>query len=549
MHFETRTSVGLLFIGSLLMAACADNAAGPGQLPACAAAGTPIALSVAGYMSVDPATDSGCVTFAANTSTTDSAEYLVLPQSAGGNPGTSASFALQSATPAVVASLFASGITPSRSRGSAALTFDRMLRRLERNRNYATVGRAQTSPPIAQSPPAPGSLRTFKVCNNNTCSSFTTVGARAQSVGTHIAIYIDTLAPSPGLDATTLDALKQVFDTRLYDLDTTTFGGVSDIDNNSVVLVLMTNVVNKLVTKAQCTNSGYVAGFFFPADLDPSFAAQFNNGEIFYSIVADSLGTLSCSHKASEVASTTPVTFTHEFQHMINFVQHVLRNGGDSEDGWLDEGLSKYAEEIAGRSYLPDSQAAFSRYAIGSVYDAYQYLASPGTSPLLIPADTGTLAEVGASWLFVRYLVDQFGDSVAGKLVRTASIGTANVATHTGQPFATTVSRWGLANWVSDLPSFAAPAELQYKIWHFRATFSSLHSQDPADFPLAFPLVPVAAGGNAISVTGALWTGSGVYVRALQAPGGAAFTLRLRSSDGSAVNPAVVPRLNIVRIR
>src|SRR6266550_9138632 len=93
---------------------CADNNSGgiglpvgermcqrlvrPGTLPSCGTQGTQLTLAVAAFTSIDPATDSGCVTFAANTSP-DTVEYLVLPWSAGGNTGSSAPFALESATP------------------------------------------------------------------------------------------------------------------------------------------------------------------------------------------------------------------------------------------------------------------------------------------------------------------------------------------------------------------------------------------------------------------------------------------------------------------
>jgi len=366
-------------------------------------------------------------------------------------------------------------------------------------------------------------------------------------VGTHIAVYVDTLAPSP-IDSATLNALKQVFDARLYPLDTATFGNVSDIDANSVVIVLMTGTVNHLISKTQCAG-GYIAGFFFSGDLDPAFASQFNNGEVFYSVVPDPNGTLSCAHTNTDVENLTPVIFTHEFQHMINFVEHVLVRSANSEEGWLDEGLSKYAEEIAGRSYLPDSQQAFSRYAFNSVADAYDYLAAPGSSPLMIPADTGTLAEVGASWLFTRYLVDQFGAALPGQLVQSSLHGSANISARTGQPFATIVSRWGFANWVSDLPGFTAPAELRYTTWHFRATYASLHAQDSTDFARVYPLVPVRSAGNAVNVSGTLWSGSGAYVRVVQKPGDPAFTLHFSGSSGSPVSPLVFPRLNVVRIR
>jgi len=538
--------------GVLALTACSESSAGPSPLPSCGAHGTQLSLAVGADTSLNPTTDSGCVTFAANTSP-DTAEYLVLPWSGGGAPGSSAPFVLQSAAP--VASLSVSRLAPAPpdTRGATPLAFDHFLRELGRSRRYppvdrsapaATTGLPQPSP--AAGPPVVGSKRAFKVCANSTCSTTVNVRAVAQAVGAHIAIYIDSLAPSPGLSAADLDSLKTVFDTRLYTLDTVTFGHVSDIDSNTVVIVLMTNQVNKLTPKSQCT-SGYIAGFFFPGDLDPAFAASYNNGEIFYSIVADSTGTLSCAHKPSDVRYGTPVTFTHEFQHMISFVEHVLVRNGNSEEGWLDEGLSKYAEEIAGRSF--GDNAHFSQYAFGDAYDSYQYLLATGDSPLLIPADNGTLAMVGASWLFTRYIVDQFGDSLPGKLVQTTLTGATNVAAQTGQPFALTVSRWALANWVSDLPAFSAPTALQYKSWHFRTTFSSLHSQDPTDFPLAYPLVPPLSAGNAVNISGTLRTGSGEYVRAVQQAGAAAFTLHFSANGTTAVSPSVVPRLNILRIR
>jgi len=535
----------------VLLAAC-SNSSGPGNLPPCGAQTSQLSLAPAAYTSIDPASDSGCVTFVANASTIDSAEYLVVPQSGSGSTGASAPFALKSATPIAAMVMPQVALLSAGTQRSSALAFDRFLREMGRTRSYPHVGIAPAaSAPIASAaagPPIVGSIRSFKVCSNFTCSSFTQVGAKAQSVGIHIAIYVDTLAPSPGLSTSDLDSLKQLFDTRLYPLDTATFGNVSDIDANTVVIVLMTNVVNKLVSKARCLASGFIAGFFFAGDLDPTFSSQFNNGEIFYSIVADPNATLSCAHTAADVRDGTGVTFTHEFQHMINFVEHVRVRGGQEEEGWLDEGLSKYAEELAGRSFLPNN-TLFSRYAFNDVYDAYQYLSAPGNSPLLIPADTGTLAEVGASWLFTRFIVDQFGDSIAGKLVQTTQVGAANVAARTLQPFDVTISHWGLANWVSDLPNFATPSELQYKVWHFRTTFASLNAQDPKDFPRPYPLVPPISGGNAVNLSGKLWAGSGAYVRVVQPPGGAAFTLQFSANGASLVSPAIVPRLTVIRIR
>ena len=536
----------------LAVACSSDHVTTPPPAPCGTGVGTPISLGVGAYTVVDPATSSGCVQFAANASASESTEYLVVAQSAAGTSGQASPFHLQGGAAAAIAALQTA--PPPVMRSQVAVTFDQTMRRMAQTRGYPSVPTALRSAAaapaaVALAPPTVGSLRVFKVCGNLACSTIKNVAAKAKVVGQHIAVYVDTLAPAAGLDSTQLDSLKQVFDTRLYPIDTTAFGGVSDIDSNSVVIVLMTGTVNSLVTRAQCHSSGFVAGFFFAGDLDPTFASQFNHGEVFYSVVADPDSTLSCPHSASQIFNLTPVTFVHEFQHMISFVQHVLVRGGSTEEGWLDEGLSKYAEELAGRSYLPGSPQQFSNYVIGDVFDAYQYLKAPSAAPLLIPQDTGSLAEIGASWLFTRYLVDQFGATLPHQLHQTTLVGAANVATQTAQPFTTLVTRWALSNWVSDLPGFTAPSELKDTSWHFRTTFGALHSQDTTDFPLPYPLVPAAGGGSQINVTGTITSGSGSYVRVFQAPSGAGFSLRFTRDGSTALSAALVPRLDIIRIR
>jgi hypothetical protein len=198
----------------------------------------------------------------------------------------------------------------------------------------------------------------------------------------------------------------------------------------------------------------------------------------------------------------------------------------------------------------------FSSYAFNDVYDAYQYLSATGNSPLLIALDQGTLAEIGASWLYMRYLVDQYGDTLPRKLVRTNLTGWRNVAQQTSrsqtvQNYQTGLSRWALANWVSDLPGFPTPAELTYPSWHFRTrTFASLNAQRPTLFPRPYPLVPDTSAGTAVGLSGWIRSGSGMYQRVLQAANAPGFAL-LFSPNGSATPfpPNVFARLNVIRIR
>ncbi|MBI1968027.1 MAG: hypothetical protein HYS40_08560 [Gemmatimonadetes bacterium] len=561
-----RNSLARLGLSSLLIVAACSDSAGPKLPPCTLGRATSVTLAVGAYLSVDPASDSGCVAVSGNASVTDSAEYLLVPQSAAGEPGLTTSFRLAGDT--IVPLAVSASLQGYQTELPLPLQFHDFLRRAERARWYGAppVGQPEPEPRelpaaalVAGPPPVVGSTRQFSVCATLTCTRFTRITATARSVGTHLGIYVDNAAPANGLTTADLDSLKNLFDTRLYGIDTAAFGSASDVDGNSVVIVLMTPVVNKLVAKADCAKSGFVAGFFFGADIDPAFANdnRFNHGEVFYSIVADPDSTLSCAHSQTEVKRLVPVTFVHEFQHMISFNEHVLVRNGEAEVLWLNEALSHFAEELGGRSFLPGDNASFTRFVIGNLFNAYQYLDSSAFHFLVPTEGIGSLPERGAAWLFMRYLVDQNATDTSTAavsaftrtLVQTSLTGEANVAAQTGDPFELTVTRWALANWVSDLPAFAAPSELQYTSWRFRTTYASLNAQQPSFFPKPYPLTPTMSAGNAVDLAGTLRSGSGVYHRVFQAPSAPGFTLLFSTSRGGPLPANVVPRLNIIRIR
>ncbi len=548
-------------LSSLVTAACSSSpVTQPPLAPCTATSGGQVSLGVGAYTTVDPTQTAGCAVFPANP-TGSAIEYLVVPQSASSIPDDSQAFKLGgnplAAPPAPGASL--AGL-------SVAQQFDLRLRLAERE-FAAQLPRPLRAPPRAPALVTPvdsGNVRTFKVCNTLACdprnaSTLSTVTATALKVGTHIAIYVDNAAPQPGLSQMDLDTLRAVFDTRLYETDTLAFSRESDIDNNGMVIVLMSGKVNSLVTSAQCTSptGGFVAGFFFGADLitTPPFATG-NAAEIFYSIVPDPAGTLSCTHSVTGVTHLVPVTFVHEFQHMISFNQHFLLRGNLPEDLWLNEGLSHYAEENGGRTFLPDT-ATFCRYAFGDLYNASQYFTAPQNYVLVDTAGIGGLANRGAYWLFVRYLVDQIGatlgskDSVTRRLDRTTLIGPANVSNAAGgTAFPTILARWALANYVSDLPGFAAPPELQYTTWKFRTDYQTMRTAcGTTNLPSVFPLTPAVVDASSAQVSGMLHAGSASYYRMQHAAGGSKLTLLFSNSAGGALRTTLAPRLNVIRLQ
>jgi len=109
------------------------------------------------------------------------------------------------------------------------------------------------------------------------------------------------------------------------------------------------------------------------------------------------------------------VTFVHEFQHMISFNQHVLLRGTNGEVLWLNEGMSHYA-----RSWGEELRALAERedHGLHDWHDGVSLLRrrSPRRVRLLDSTDShfccdggiGSLAERGAAWLFVRYVVDRY---------------------------------------------------------------------------------------------------------------------------------------------
>ncbi|MGE5802283.1 MAG: hypothetical protein ACM358_08480 [Gemmatimonadota bacterium] len=502
--------------------------------------------------------------------TAGAAQYLVVPQLTAGNPGDQAEYRLGGDTILPVSP----SPTPQQGRAlSSAERFHLFLRLGDERRSWGfapEIGPQPSAPQPAPQvgPPAYNDRRTFKVCAKLDCSRFDNVVARAKAISSKVAIFVDSLAPPGGLDSVQLDSVARTFDQRLYAIDTEAFGPESDINQDSVVMVLMTNTVNKLVTTAACNQSGFVAGFFFGVDIDPQFSndSRSNKAEVFYSIVADPAGTLSCQHSTAEVLALVPVTFIHEFQHMISFNQHVLVRGGNGELLWLNEGLSHYAEELGGRSYETNPDARINdcrvsptatiqcRFYAGNLLNAYDYLDSTKKHFLLPTEGIGSLAERGAQWLFVRYLLDRYAgttrtewNTFTRSMVMTNQVGAANVEAKTGDQFEDIVSRWGLANWVTDIVS--APAELKYDSWNMHAVFSSLHTQRPGSFPNVYPVSPSVSAGRDVASSGTLRSGSPIYHLATQPAGDPGFTLSFTAPNGALISSAMKPRLSVYRLQ
>jgi hypothetical protein len=127
---------------------------------------------------------------------------------------------------------------------------------------------------------------------------------------------------------------------------------------------------------------------------------------------------------------------SHEMQHLINYVDHVLLNDVRYEDSWINEGLSMLSQDFAlNRKFgiAHDVDDAF--------YYAQQYLLAPQN--FSVTAFTGMDSTstswkyncngcYGAEYLFQRYLYDRFGgDTYLSKMLG-ANYSYANLQQATG---------------------------------------------------------------------------------------------------------------------
>ena len=517
------------------------------------AGGNLIALNPGEFRSMPPSLLESCATFPAAGAA--GASYLLAPQLVGGMPDDSLWYRIFKGAAPLPTGAYAGppgGIAPD-----PALAFHDHLREVERE--LAEV--QQSVPARAPLPPTPsprlGDFENFQVCDTISCRKVRTVRAEARYVGERTVVFEDIESPAGGFDDADYESFGRLFDEELYSIGTAAFGAESDVDGNGKIFILLTPAVNRLTEKSSC-NRSFISGFFYSVDISPAFVGdpRSNQAEIFYSIVPDPAGEVSCQFSVAQVRDQGPVTFIHEFQHMISFNQHTMLRGGLSESVWLNEGMSHLAEEIAADHFLAlGDTSRFSNFAVANLINAYDYLTVPDGNGLIVTGGTGTLEQRGAAWLFLRWLVDHFGDDLPRRLTETNLVGVENVVAAVGEPLDKIVPEWFLANFVAgrqDTTLFTQMdgTRLSYRSWTLYRVFESFHSQSPARFQRPYPLVPVTLPVSSFDVAGVMWSGTGAYYSYDQPAGDPGFVVSFRRPDGVTQLPAPNgARLNVLRIR
>jgi hypothetical protein len=517
------------------------------------------------------------------------ARYLIVPEFATGNVtkrATSYVLSDSDALPVTASEILAKRVPNSSASfagrlgtrigpGMRQVRYDAALRARERQafsdgRWKAQGAGAQTASAraamVAQSVAAPsaGSIRAFRVVNtfNTQNVTYATVNAKLQFIGANTLVYLDTLSPPNGFTPAQLISFGQTIDQTFFTLDVDAFGPPSDIDGNGKVIVLLTPVVNALSPASECQTQGYIAGFFDGFDLSGSDSNS-NRGEIYYGLVPDANGTRSCAHSVASVSSIAPGTFLHELQHMISYSQHVIVHNGSPEEGWLDEGLSIFAQELGSQYYerkfppptgrtnpnqlLPDSAEGF---IADEFSESFSYLEKPDTTTLTLHSDAdGGLTWRAGDWLLAHWLGDQEGSSFYRRLDENTLTGTANIAAVAGEPFQSLFGDFGLAMWTDSIPGVpksAIPQRDKFTTRTLRTIFQAVFNAGGAGSAGPFPITLQTLSGQ---TTASMVPGTVSYYELVTSATVPATTLRFTAPGGGAIATSLHPQVSIFRLQ
>ena len=264
-----------------------------------------------------------------------------------------------------------------------------------------------------------GSTRTFTT-HDPSGSGYVRITARLRAVGAHCLVYANTAIPTAAFDASDAADVRNQWDSGIHPTDTGLFGSESDVDANDKVLLLFTELE---------ANTG---GYFDPNDL---VAGRRNDADMVYCRAPRDQDGARYADARNRLLST----LAHELQHLINFNQKRLLRGVGPEEVWISEGLSNNAAQENGFLDLPANPPDF----------VARWFTSPETYTLQNLDSNYKIGHSGVAYLFIRYLVGRYGQSVYGSLVRGKAIGTANVAAATGRSFASLATEFTAAAMLS----------------------------------------------------------------------------------------------------
>lgn len=302
--------------------------------------------------------------------------------------------------------------------------------------------------------------------------------ATLAAVSTRADLYVDDEDLghyAPGA----LQGLAATLEERVLPAVTGVFGAPTDVDGNGKLLVLISHELGAHL------NGGWLIGYFGNADMvrarDDSAACSgtgSNHGEIVYLNDVDN-GAANGYAAADLLATTYPATVAHELQHLLNFGHRCVERACEGpEETWINEALSKVAEDVAGFGWNASGGRAEGAAYLGR--DEGSVRGYDGRS--LTKWEGDPIGNYQGAHSFLRYFADQLGPAVAGR-VAAGPGGVAGLEAALGRPLPRAMAEWATALLLSNEPS--APYSFSGTPWSpLHARLRHLDTRDPGPLSL-----------------------------------------------------------------
>ena len=293
----------------------------------------------------------------------------------------------------------------------------------------------------------PGARRSFCVVQGLDFSHHVRKAATLAIATAHAELYVDD-DDLGEYEAPALQPLAQAFEESVWPAVTSAFGLPTDVDASGKLTVLITHELGAHL------NGGWLIGYFGNADLvrarDDSpqcSGGGSNHGEIVY--LNDPGNGAANGYAAADLfARVYPSTIAHEMQHLLNFAHRCVERSCDGpEQTWINEALSKVAEDLAGYGW----NAAAGR-AEGATYlrrGAGQLRGYDGRS--LTRWEGDPIGNYQGAHSFLRLFTDRMGTGLAGRL-NAGPGGVDGLETTLGVPLPMAMAEWATALLLSNEP-------------------------------------------------------------------------------------------------
>jgi hypothetical protein len=244
--------------------------------------------------------------------------------------------------------------------------------------------------------------------------------------GDLVRVYLDRETSAATVAPGLIDEIVRLLDREIIPRSRAIVGEHADIDGDGKLTVLVTGWLSRLCGGTTSLN-GFVRSSDFQEGVDPPFG---NHADVIY-VNAD---------LAPGAALKT--LLAHEYTHAVCFSRRLAAGDGrlslPAEEDWLNEAIAHVAERLHGGDWsnLKQRIAAF--------------LAAPHQSPLIVAdyyraglwRDSGCR---GATFLFLQFCVDRFGERLVSDLVSGPSAGKSNLERATATRFAELLRHWAIA--------------------------------------------------------------------------------------------------------